>query len=313
MVLYHKHPPEAGPLQHKPTGPWAVEEHRPLAKRRLLLTLVLTGSTMVLEIIGGLLSGSLALLSDAGHMFTHTISLLISYLAIVFASRPVGHHRSFGLYRLEVLAALINGLTMFLVAAVIIYEGVRRLISPVEIQTLEMLVIASIGLFVNVLSAFILARARHDDLNVRSAFLHMVGDTASSVGVVGCGVLIYYTGWLASDAIVSLMIALIICYWGFQLVRDSANILLETTPRHLNVEEVIKTICQEIPEIHQLHDVHIWEITSNMYTMTAHALTDNIKISETHTLLDRICRLAHDRFNISHANIQFEFHPESKS
>jgi len=141
----------------------------------------------------------------------------------------------------------------------------------------------------------------------------MVGDTASSVGVVGCGILIYYTGWIASDAIVSLLIAVIICYWGIQLVRDSANILLESTPRHLNVEEVIETLCREIPEIHQLHDVHIWEITSHMYTMTAHALTDDMKVSDTHALLDRIGRLIHDRFKISHANIQFEFSPEAKA
>lgn len=313
MVLYQKHPPEAGPLSHKPVGPWEGEEHRPREKRHLLLTLILTASAMILEIVGGLISGSLSLLSDAAHMFTHALSLLISYVAIVLASRPVGHHRSYGLYRIEVLAAFINGLTMFVVAGAIIYEGIQRLISPMEIQITEMFIIAVIGLVVNLISALILARVGHGDLNVRSAFLHMLGDTASSVGVVVCAVFIYYTGWVASDAIVSFLIAIVICYWGVQLTRDSANILLETTPRHLDVDEVIATLCREIPEIHQLHDVHIWEITSHMYTMTAHALIDDMKISDTHTVLDRICRLAQERFKISHANIQFEFHPDAKT
>lgn len=313
MVLYQKHPPEAGPLHHKPIGPWQSEEHRPREKRHLLLTLILTSAAMTLEIVGGAMSGSLSLLSDAAHMFTDALSLLISFLAIVLASRPVGHHRSYGLYRLEVLAAFINGLAMFVVGGFIVYEGIQRLISPVEIHITEMFVIATIGLVVNLASALILARVGHGDLNVRSAFLHMLGDTASSVGVVTCAILIYFTGWVASDPIVSFLIAGVIFYWGFQLTRDSANILLETTPRHLKVEDVIGTICREIPEIHQLHDVHIWEITSHMYTMTAHALTDDMKISDTHVLLDRICRLAHERFNISHANIQFEFHPDAQA
>lgn len=312
MVLYQKHPPEAGPLSHKPVGPWESEEHRPREKRHLLWTLILTSAAMALEIVGGLISGSLSLLSDAAHMFTHALSLLISYLAIVLASRPVGHHRSYGLYRIEVLAAFINGLTMFLVGGFIVYEGIHRLMFPVEIHITEMFVIATIGLIVNLISALILARVGHGDLNVRSAFLHMLGDTASSVGVVVCAILIYFTGWVASDPIVSFLIAGVIFYWGIQLTRDSANILLETTPHHIKVEDVIETICREIPEVHQLHDVHIWEITSHMYTMTAHALTDDMKISDTHTLLDRICRLVHERFKISHANIQFEFHPDAK-
>jgi len=311
MPHAHRHPPEAGPLDHKPIGPWEEHEHRPREKKHLVIVLLLTGITMVVEVIGGLWTGSLALLSDAGHMFSHSLALLISYIAIVLASRPVGKHRSYGLYRLEVLAAFINGLTMFLVAGVIVYEAIRRLISPVEIESMEMMLIAIVGLIVNLVSALILARVGHGDLNVRSAFLHMLGDTASSVGVVLCAIVIYFTGWTSADPLVSLLIAGVICYWGVQLVRDSANILLESTPRHLDVDQVINTICKEVPEIHQLHDVHIWEITSHMYTMTAHALTDDLKVSDTHALLEKISRCAREHFNICHANIQFEFQSES--
>ncbi len=306
VSLSHEHPPEAGPLNHKPLGPWQSDEHRPREKRHLLLTLLLTSTTMVLEVIGGIISGSLSLLSDAGHMLTHSLALVISYAAIVIASRPAGAHRSFGLYRIEVLAALVNGLTMFAVAALIVYEAIDRLMHPVAIQSREMFIIAVIGLAVNLISALILSRVSHGDLNVRSAFMHMIGDTLSSVGVVGCAILIHFTGWAQSDPIVSFLIAAIISYWGFKLLHDSSHILLESTPKHINVDQVVKTICNEIPEIRQVHDVHIWEITSHMYTMTAHALTSDLRISETHDILDRLCQLVKERFNISHANIQFE-------
>lgn len=302
------HPPGAGELQHRPTGNWKSHEHRPHEKRRLLASLLLTGTTMVIEAIGGWLSGSLSLLSDAGHMLTHTLALGISYSAIVLADRPVAPHRSFGLYRLEVLAALANGLAMFVVASLIVYEAFERFRQPISIQTGEMFLIALLGLVVNLICALILAPARHGDLNVKSAFLHMLGDTASSVGVVACAIAIYYTGWLAADPLTSIAIALLIFVWGIQLTRDSVNILLETTPRHIDVNEVMALICREIPEVQQLHDIHIWEITSNLYAMTAHALTADLRVSQTHEILERISRLVKDRFGICHANIQFEYH-----
>lgn len=306
MPLHHQHPPEAGQLGHKPLGPWNSDEHRPREKRRLLVTLVLTGAAMILEIVGGLISGSLALLSDAGHMFTHTFSLIVSYFAIIIADRPVGDHRSFGLYRIEVLAALLNSLTIFVVAGIILYEGIDRLIHPISIQSTEMFIIACIGLVVNLASALILWRVRHGDLNVRSAFVHMLSDTISSIGVVICAILIHFTGWIRADAIASLLIAGIIIYWGVELLRDSVNILLETTPKHIDVSDVVQTICKEIPEVHQLHDIHIWEITSHMYTMTAHALTVDLRVSETHDILERINSLVREKFNICHTNVQFE-------
>ena len=293
-------------LEHRPLGPWEAHEHRPREKRHLLLTLVLTGTVMVVEVIGGLMTGSLALLSDAGHMFTHALALIISYGAIAIADRPVSAHRSFGLYRIEVLAALFNSLTMFIVGGVIIFEAINRFLHPRPIQSTEMFVIACIGLAVNLASAVILSRVGHGDLNIRSAFLHMMGDTASSVGVVACAILIHFTGWIQSDPLVSLLIAGIIIYWGYQLLRDSCNILLETTPKHLDVDDVASVICSEIPEVQQLHDIHIWEITSHMYSMTAHALTADIRVSETHNILERISKLVRERFHINHANIQFE-------
>lgn len=306
MPHERKHPAEAGPVSHHPKGNWHNHQHRPQEKKRLFFCLVLTTVTMVVEAVGGWSSGSLALLSDAGHMFTHAISLGISYGAIRLANRPVGSHRSFGWYRIEVIAALINGLLMFIVVAFIISEAIDRLRHPIVINNQAMLWIATLGLIVNLLCAFALASVRHHDLNVRSAFLHMLGDTLSSVGVVAAALIILGTGWHAIDPLLGLIIAGLIVVWGVGLCRDSINILLETAPPHLDTEQVINTICGEIPEIHQLHDVHIWEITAGLYAMTAHALTDDLRVSQTHQILERLLRLIDERFHITHANIQFE-------
>jgi cobalt-zinc-cadmium efflux system protein len=304
--MHSLHPPEAGEINHKPIGNWNAHEHRPHEQRQLTITLLLTTVAMVIEAIGGWLSGSLALLTDAAHMLTHALSLGVSLLAIRIAQRPTSKSRSYGLYRVEILAALFNGLTMFAVVAVIIAEAIDRMRYPIEIASTEMFLIGLFGLAVNLVCALILGRAYSNDINVRSAFFHMLGDTLSSVGVVAGAIIIYYSSWVILDPLISLGISVVIAVWGFHLVRDAINILLETTPKHISVDHVIHDICAEIDEVHQIHDVHIWEITSNMYTMTAHALTDDLQVSQTHELLDRIQKLLRERFNICHVNIQFE-------
>jgi len=281
--------------------------HRVVERKRLILTMALTGSTMVVEIVGGILTGSLALLSDAGHMLTHFFALLVSFIAIRLASLPTSPRRSFGLYRVEVLAALLNGITLLVITGFIFYEAVGRLLHPAPVKELPMFVVAVIGLVVNLASAVILLDVGKSDLNVRSAFLHMLGDTASSVGIVIGAIVIYFTGWYAIDPLLSILIAVVILIWSWNLLRDSISILLETAPKHIAIEEVIRTIREEAPEITEVHDVHIWEITSQMYSMTAHLIFRNdCSVSECARVFERLNDPLLKKFQISHVN----FSPE---
>jgi len=269
--------------------------------------MALTGSMMVAEIIGGILTGSLALLSDAGHMLTHFFALLVSFIAIKLASLPTRPNRSFGLYRVEVLAALFNGLTLLLIIAYISYEAFGRLLHPAPIKEVPMFLVAVLGLIVNLASAAILLDVGKTDLNVRSAFLHMLGDTASSVGIVAGAIVIYFTKWYIIDPLLSILIAVVILVWSWNLLRDSINILLETAPKHIDINKVIATIKEEAPEIAGVHDVHIWEITSQMYSMTAHLMfREDCPVSTCAEVFQRLNGPLLERFQISHVN----FSPE---
>ena len=284
-----------------------AHSHRAVERRRLILTMALTGSTMVVEIIGGLLTGSLALLSDAGHMLTHFFALFVSFIAIKLASLPTRPNRSFGLYRVEVLAALFNGLTLLFITGYIFYEAFGRLLHPTPIKELPMFLVAVLGLVVNLASAAILFDVGKSDLNLRSAFLHMLGDTASSIGIVIGAVVIYFTGWYRIDPLLSIFIAIVILVWSWNLLRDSINILLETAPKHIDIDKVIATIKEEAPEIAEVHDVHIWEITSQMYSMTAHLVfRDNCSVSACAEVFERLYKPLLEKFQISHIN----FSPE---
>lgn len=281
--------------------------HRAVERKRLVLAMSLTGATMAVEVVGGLFTGSLALLSDAGHMLTHFFALMVSLVAIKLAAIPTRPSRSFGLYRVEVLAALFNGITLLFIVGYIFYEAAGRLLHPAPIKELPMFIVAVVGLGVNLACAIILLDVGKTDLNVRSAFLHMVGDTASSVGIVAGAIIIYFTGWYVIDPLLSMLIAAVILVWSWNLLRESVNILLETAPKHINVDEVIDAIRQEAPEVVDVHDVHIWEITSQMYSMTAHLVFRNdCRVSECAEIFQRLNGPLLNKFQISHVN----FSPE---
>lgn len=281
--------------------------HRQVERRRLLLTMSLTGSTMIVEVIGGVMTGSLALLSDAGHMLTHFFALLVSFIAIKLAALPTRPNRSFGLYRVEVLAALFNGLTLLLITGGIFYEAVARLLEPSPVKELPMFIVAVLGLVVNLASAAILIDVGKADLNIRSAFLHMVGDTASSVGIVIGAIVIYFTGWYVIDPLLSMLIAVVILIWSWNLLRDSISILLETAPKHVDMDEIVASILEHAPEVDEAHDIHIWEITSQMYSMTAHLLfREDCPVSECARIFERLEAHLAEKFQISHVN----FSPE---
>ncbi|MDD5409224.1 MAG: cation diffusion facilitator family transporter [Candidatus Omnitrophica bacterium] len=295
---------------HKPKQVSAADElfeYRSVEKRKLKLTMAVTGVMMAVEVIGGFLTNSLALISDAGHMFTHFFALLISFGAILCANREICHRRTFGFYRIEILAALFNSLFLFGVTVWILIEGIKKIIHPTPILGLQMFLIAAAGLLVNLLSAWILHGASKDDLNVKSAFLHMWADTVSSVAIVIGSVVIYFTRWNIIDPVLSIIIAFLIVGWGWQLFKDSANILLESAPKGMDSYQVAQALKEGVPEIKEITDLHVWEITSKMYSLTAHIkLKDMPEECATRAILLRIKDIANRRFDIEHTTIEFD-------
>ena len=251
-------------------------EYRAVAAKRLGLSLGITLVVMIVQIVGGILTGSIALISDSGHMFTHSFAITISLVAIVIARRPPCHHRTFGLYRAEILAAFINGLFLLVVAGIVIYEAVLRIIYPQEVMGLQMLLVALIGLGVNLASIALLQGTGRDDINVRSVFYHMVADAASSVGIVAAAITIIYTGWNILDPLVSLGISALIVRWAWGILKDSTKVLLEVAPTGLNIDMVTEDMKKEFPEIRRLYSRHLWTITAGMVVFSAHVELEDL-------------------------------------
>jgi len=274
-------------------------------KRDLLIALSITVIMMVVEVIGGILSNSLALLSDAGHMFTDNLALLLSFFAMTFASMPATDRRTFGFYRLEILAALVNGIVLVLVSLYIVYEAYLRIIHPQPVAGTLMLIVAMIGLVANVIGALVLMKHSHASLNIRGAYLHILGDALSSVGVVIGGGIILYTGWYLIDPLLSIMISLVIVYGAWALVKESVSILLESVPSHINIETISAEI-QKIEGVREAYHIHVWTITSGVYAMSGHVLIEDQPVSSSKDVLDRIRALLADKFKIEHSTIQLE-------
>jgi cobalt-zinc-cadmium efflux system protein len=274
-------------------------------RRGLLIALFITFLMMIAEIIGGILSNSLALLSDAGHMFTDTLALALSFFAMKFADMPATEKKTYGFYRLEILAALLNGITLVLISLYIIYEAYHRILDPPPVQGTLMLVVALIGLVANILGALFLIKHHETNLNIRGAFLHIIGDAVSSVGVIIGGVVIYYTGWYLIDPVLSILIALGIIAGSYGLVTESVNILLESAPSHINIEAVAAEIAA-VKGVREAYHVHVWTITSGVYALSAHVIVDDMPVSGSRELLDAIRRRLAERFKILHSTIQFE-------
>jgi cobalt-zinc-cadmium efflux system protein len=273
--------------------------------KRLIFAITLTAITLVAEIIGGIWSNSLALLSDAGHVFLDLFALVLSLAAIRLAAQPSNEKHSFGWHRAEVLASLINGLTVFVMAGGILYEGSRRLLSPEEVQTAPMLVIAILGLVANLLAAKGLHGHSHDDLNVHSAFLHVLGDAAASVGVIAGAILMHYTGWYQADPIISIVIGLLILVGAGRVLREAVHILMEGVPRGMSVDQVADCI-RNIDGVSDVHHLNIWAVCSHIFALSAHVEIQLENNGDREELLQRIeHKLAHE-FHITHTTIQFD-------
>ncbi len=280
-------------------------EYRHVEQKKLILSLSITVITMILELIGGYLTNSMALLSDAGHMFTHAFALVIGLAAIIIARKPPCHHQTFGLYRAEVLAAFINGLFLIVVVGLIVYEAILRLLHPIEILGLEMLFIAFIGLAVNVASIMILKGSHKENLNIRSVFYHMFADAISSVGIVIAALVIMYTNWTFIDPFVSIGISVIILFWAWGVLKDSTRILLETAPKGLDVDMISADLKNNFSEIRELHNVHLWSITPDMLVFSAHVQIDRSKIQvKQEDVISKINDYLLQKYNIIECTIQ---------
>lgn len=272
----------------------------------LAITLVLTGGFMLVELIGGLITGSLALLADAGHMFTDTAGLALALFAIWAAARPPTPAKTYGYYRAEILAALVNALILLVVAGVILVEAYARLRVPRDVQAFPMLVVAAVGLGVNLVSARLLHHDAEHSLNVRAAYLEVLTDALSSVGVIAASVVIMVTGWTLADPLVSVGIALFIVPRTWSLLKQAVNVLLEGTPAHLDLGE-IEAAMVDVEGVRRVHDLHVWTLTSGREAMSAHVVVSDIRQSE--RLLDALHAVLHTRFGIDHTTIQLEKEP----
>jgi cobalt-zinc-cadmium efflux system protein len=263
-------------MSHKnrpPIHPMVSGERRE-ASARLLWVLAITAVFMVAEVVGGLLSNSLALLADAGHMFTDVAALGLSVFAMRLARTPPTHRRTFGYVRLEILAALVNGATLLVISGLIFVEAWDRFRAPAVIDGVVMLSVATLGLGVNVVGALLLHRHAEDNLNVRGAYLHVLGDLLGSVGAIAAGVVILTTGWAPIDPIVSVVIAGLILFSAWNLVREAAGVLLEAVPAHVDMSAILADLA-DVEGLDDIHDVHVWTLTSGFVALSAHGVIDD--------------------------------------
>ncbi|MDD5593753.1 MAG: cation diffusion facilitator family transporter [Candidatus Margulisbacteria bacterium] len=274
-------------------------------QRILGAVLLITVLLFIVELVGGFMSNSLALLSDAGHMLTDTLALTLALLASLFAALPATQKRTFGFYRLEILSALLNGSVLTIIALFIFYEAFLRLVHPAPIQSTIMLIVATIGLLGNIGGAVILAGASRENLNVRGAFLHVLSDAVSSVGVIVGGVLIHFFGWYYADPILGFLIGILILRGAFTLISESANVLLEATPKGLKLDDVVSAICS-VKGIKDIHDLHVWSITSGINTIAAHLVIEDADAERTNGILREVRELLSAKFNIMHSTFQTE-------
>ncbi|ANU24541.1 cation diffusion facilitator family transporter [Planococcus donghaensis] len=274
-------------------------------RKALTIALAITAGIMLLEFFGGLFTNSLALIADSGHMLSDTVSLVLSLSAIWFAGKAVSTKKTYGYYRFEILTAFINGITLFIMAGFIIYEAIQRVYEPSEVQGGWMLVIAAIGLVANLLSAWVLNRGAdvHGNLNMKSAYMHIIGDALGSVGAIVAGLLILLFDWTIADPIISVVVALLILRSAWGILQNSLHILMEGTPRDLDLQEITARLL-EIEGVVDVHDLHVWTITSGLDQFTCHIdVEENVDEQQ---ILQQALKLVHDICDIEHATIQIE-------
>lgn len=276
-------------------------------RRRLLLAMSLTAGFMVVETAGGLIAHSLALLADAGHMFADAGSLLLAWLAVGAAQRPADDHRSYGYERFQVLAAFVNGVTLLALSLWIVVEAIQRMLAPPQVAGGLMLVIATFGLLVNAGMFWLLHHGDREDLNLRAAVLHVLGDLLGSGAAIVAALVILTTGWMPIDPLLSILVALLILRSAWRLTRESTHILLEGTPDHIRPADLSAAVVETIPGVQDVHHVHAWSLTGRGAMVTLHVRVD--RGTDAESTLRAIHQTLSRRFGVHHATVQIEFGP----
>lgn len=303
-MIHHRHDHAQHNDDKAHLHPIAGHDHsRGLSQRLLVIVLVLTFLYMIAEVIGGFLANSLALISDAGHMFTDVAALALSFLAMRFAVRPATTRKTYGFYRIEILAALVNGVTLIALSLVILVEAYHRLSAPEVVDGKMLLWVSTGGLAVNLIAAYLLSRAEKESLNIRGAFLHVLGDLLGSVAAIAAGALILWRDWRWADPAFSVLISVLIIVNAWRLVADAVNVLLEGTPSHIDVHKVEEAI-HGVDGVRAVHDLHIWTITSGRHSLTAHVVIDDPR--ESYRILRELRELLASQFGLAHTTIQVE-------
>ncbi|WP_445619842.1 cation diffusion facilitator family transporter [Kushneria sp. Sum13] len=291
---HHGHDHHHGPGHHHGTD----------NERRLLWAMVLTGGFMVAEVAGGLVTGSLALLADAGHMLTDSASLALAWVAARLTHRPANARKTYGYHRVQVLAAFVNGVALLVIVAWILFEAVRRLWTPTEVASAGMLAIAILGLVVNLGVFWLLHSGDRGNINIRGALLHVLGDLLGSVAAIAAAVVIMLTGWMPIDPLLSLLAAALIARSAWKITTQSAHILLEGAPAHIDSEQLIRDIPHALSDIESVHHVHIWSLTPERIMITLHAVIHD-GVDQDHAILV-IRAYLKKRFDADHVTVQIE-------
>jgi cobalt-zinc-cadmium efflux system protein len=271
--------------------------------QRLKWALAISALYFFAELIAGFLTNSLALLSDAGHMLSDIGAMGLSLFAFRVAQRPATHHSTFGFHRVEILAALFNGLTLWLIVGIIFAAAYQRFFNPPMVESYGMMVVAVFGLVVNIAAAVILHAGHHHNLNVRGAFLHVLSDAIGSVGAIAAGLIMLSTGWYLADPLISVFIGALILFSSWSLIKDSLSVLMQAVPKGIRLEDVRETI-ESVDGVAKVHDLHVWAVTSDIYTLSAHAVVENG--GDFHEVLNGIEDTLKERFHIEHITIQLE-------
>jgi cobalt-zinc-cadmium efflux system protein len=273
--------------------------------RRMAISLVITLVFVVVEVIAGLVANSLALLTDAAHNFTDVLALGLSWFALRLALRPSHSGKTYGYHRAGILVALFNSTTLVLIALGIFYEAYKRFISPPEIQANILIIVGILAVLVNLGTALLVRRGSENDLNVRSTFLHLMGDVLSTVGAVLAGIVIRFTGLNWLDPLVSVFIGVLILWNAWQIIRESVDILMEATPADIDMQALIADICA-VKGVRGVHDLHVWSINQSLRTLSTHLLTDEQMVSGGTTIQSAVSVMLREKYGISHATLQLE-------
>ncbi len=273
--------------------------------KRLTLSLILTAAFVVIEVIAGVFGNSLALLTDAAHNFTDVIALGLSWYALHLATKPAHAGKTFGYHRVGILVALINSTTLILIAFGIFFEAYHRFLIPPEVDSTLLIGVGAVAFIINLVTALMVKEGSENDLNLRSAFLHLMGDVMSTLGAVIAGIIIAFTNWNWLDPFVSVLIGVFILYNAWSILKQTIHILLESTPENINMDSMV-TELRSVNGVLDVHDLHVWSISENLRMLSAHVVIDNVSIGEGVSIQHNINELLAHNYNIQHATLQME-------